>query len=290
MKIPKRVTPKWVEDLPHSGFLLRPTYAALNSLVRKDRVAMFHMGRSGSTVLGKMLNQHSQVFWASELFYKYRNINASDKEAFGMDKIIRSSRQRCSKVYGFETKYLSDQDLSDNQLEMSLEQYIAVLKHHGFNKFILLQRRNYLRVLISWVVARKDIKLHADREKKKPTQVSLDLDKVVFSEKPDMKYALPILEYFEKIDKRYEEIKQVLAPEDTLFMFYEEDILSDPLIAYKKVCDFLKISPENPDIALKRTNPHNIKDIVVNVEELNEVLSGTKYGWMLEDSSISINQ
>lgn len=32
------------------------------------RVAMFHMGRCGSTVLGEMLGAQGEVFWAGEIF------------------------------------------------------------------------------------------------------------------------------------------------------------------------------------------------------------------------------
>lgn len=45
------------------------------SLIRERNVVMFHCGRCGSSVVGGLLNQHTKVRWAGEIFenvrYKY---------------------------------------------------------------------------------------------------------------------------------------------------------------------------------------------------------------------------
>ena len=39
---------------------------------QSKNIAMFHAGRSGSTVLGDLLNQNPQIFWDSEIFQPAR--------------------------------------------------------------------------------------------------------------------------------------------------------------------------------------------------------------------------
>ena len=41
-----------------------------NARNREDYVAMFHIGRCGSTVLANMLSDHSEFHWGAEIFEK----------------------------------------------------------------------------------------------------------------------------------------------------------------------------------------------------------------------------
>ncbi len=45
-----------------------PTIVPIISKELKGCVAMFHVGRSGSTVLGDLLDQHPDIFWDSEIY------------------------------------------------------------------------------------------------------------------------------------------------------------------------------------------------------------------------------
>ena len=70
---------------------------------------MFHTGRCGSTVLAKMLNQHSDIYWAGEIFERmperYQEI-ASRRDAVEliMDERRRECRRRGKRTFGFEVK------------------------------------------------------------------------------------------------------------------------------------------------------------------------------------------
>lgn len=41
------------------------------SPLRSGNIVMFHIGRSGSTVLGDLLDQHSSVYWDGEIYQSF---------------------------------------------------------------------------------------------------------------------------------------------------------------------------------------------------------------------------
>jgi hypothetical protein len=66
-------------------------------------------------------------------------------------------------------------------------------------------------------------------------------------------------------------------------LFYEDDIQSDPTVAYCKVCHYLDIDPGEPSVSLERVNPHPIREVVENFDEVAALIADTPYAWMLED-------
>ena len=64
-------------------------------------------------------------------------------------------------------------------------------------------------------------------------------------------------------------------------LVYEEDIEKSPLTAYHKVCNYLKIEEQNPEINLKKDNIYKLNEVIENFDELENYLKNTKYEWML---------
>jgi hypothetical protein len=62
---------------------------------------------------------------------------------------------------------------------------------------------------------------------------------------------------------------------------YEKDIQNDPVKAYQQVCDFLGIKSRNVTVELSRTNPFVANEMIENFDEVESVLNGTNYEWML---------
>ena len=62
---------KYIKTIPFAESSYKKINRFLNIFYRKEQIAMFHMGRCDSSVLGNMLNAHSKVFWDSEIFVKY---------------------------------------------------------------------------------------------------------------------------------------------------------------------------------------------------------------------------
>ena len=177
-----------------------------NSVVRKKQVAMFHTGRCGSTVLGKLLKQNKDILWDGEIFEGAMvNRDANLSSNFVKNAIQYSSSKSVSKIYGFETKYLPQQHLSSNCLDLDLDSYISILEDLGFNYFIVLQRNNYLRRAISSHVGRQSGKWHSAEKTDKPHKVYIDVNnfQTGFTKQT-------ILEHFECIDRTYEKLRKKL--------------------------------------------------------------------------------
>ena len=64
-------------------------------------------------------------------------------------------------------------------------------------------------------------------------------------------------------------------------LIYENDIEKEPNVAYRKICNFLKITNGNPNIAYKKTNPFLLADLIENFDEVGASLKNTKYAEML---------
>jgi LPS sulfotransferase NodH len=249
-----------------------------NIYFRKKKVAMFHTGRCGSTVLCRMLNAHSKVFWADEIFEKVMRPDANGFADDFMNKTINlSSNRRVSHIYGFETKYLPQQHLSDKCLNITIGNYITSLRTLGFSYFIVLHRKNYLRRAISVQVGRERGKWHSKERSMSPTKIHIDINSFQTGVRRE-----PLLELFACMDESYDLLRHSLSS-NSLFITYEDDIQNDPLSAYGKVCEFLDLENEKPKIDLHKTNPFSYEQMISNFEEVEAVLKGTKYSWMLDD-------
>ena len=239
---------------------------------------MFHTGRCGSTVLGQMLNQHSMIHWAGELFESHmQDPDSTTLSATEVAKRIDSKRSTGNAgIFGFETKYLPQQHLSAKCINMDPATYIELLRGMGFGKFILLHRKNYLRRFISAKVGVQTRSWHSKREIESPTKVRLNTESFGIT-------GQPILQAFQTLDEAVTRLRGTLKKEDTLEINYEDDILNDPGVAYRKVCQFLDIPDQNPDISYVRTNPFKCADLIINYDEIEKILINTRYSWMLED-------
>ncbi len=240
-----------------------------NQVNRLTNIAMFHTGRSGSTLLGDMLDQHSDFLWAGEIFNRLRNLSRNQVEMI----IVLSMYLNERKIYGFETKTLADQQLGPECINMSCKDYIEFLSLLGFDHFIVVTRKNLLRKLVSRMVARKINKYHRTSENSVAVKVNIDLT--------DGRKSL--IDEFSKNEMHYRGLMNALDGRKVLQLCYEEDLLDDPMVAYRKVCEFTGLEECVPAMRFQRTNPFKLMDIIDNFEETEEVLEGTVYEWMISD-------
>ncbi|MDC0270364.1 hypothetical protein OAK94_01520 [bacterium] len=248
--------------------------ASWNARNREDYVAMFHIGRCGSTVLANMLSAHSEFHWGAEIFEKDASVGNTGGVTFARKRITNNSNQEASRIYGFETKYPSFCHIGKRCLHITIDEYLELLESLGFKNFIVLHRENYLRQAVSVRAAAESGIWFTESEKRKTTGVVIDVN--------DFKDGMSLVQYFEVIDEEYKYVKNLLAQRNCLHLAYEEDIQEGPGNAYKKVCSWLNISTEHPEIKLKKTRPGSLKDGICNWNDVKDELSGTKYEWMLE--------
>jgi hypothetical protein len=243
-------------------------------------IFMWHQGRCGSTVLANLLNQHPNIDWRGEIFEYYARHRMKPSSVEEEIKYIRAVTGK--NLPGIEIKGLPCQHL--NQIKTSLQQFAEILNKCGFNDCIFLSRKNILRKLISAQIVVQGLynsfHLSVDSELKLSGLLTIDLQRVSIQGKN-----APLLDMVKYIDEESEKSLCTLRNYfRTLPLSYEEDIESNPKAAYQKSCSFLSL-PEYEDIEIqdKQVNSMKLKDLITNFDEIEDLLAGTEYEWMLRD-------
>jgi len=255
----------------------------LNFISRDQYVAMFHIGRCGSTVLADMLDQHPEIHWGKEVFqpyHKHRKPVFITRNRCIRQLIRRSASTAVSGTFGFETKYLPLQDLSYQCTNISIGEYLQLLRKMGFTRFIVLHRKNYLRRAVSFEASKVSGDWHTSVPTSSPTKITLNVNSFPFDTGIEN-----LVESFKAIDNSFQQLAGTISQKEVLHLTYEADILNDPTIGYKKVCSFLGIQPQKPRIYYKRTNPYKLEELLKNFNEVRAKLENTEYAWMLEDNT-----
>lgn len=271
-------------DVPLARKIRRAAGTAVRlplTALRPGSVAMFHVGRSGSTVLGDLLNQHPKILWDGEIYEPY-NMGYElgtvlEPGEIGLDpiKVLRRRRLKAgSRYYGFETKFY--------QLRLAgtaLPEYVRGLPGNGVDRFVVLERRNTLRMAVSAAVAHANASFFRGAlEKPKLSRVRLDVDdlRIDFGSKP-------LLSYLEDHREDFARLRDLLPEERTLWLTYEDDVSVDPARGYGRVCRFLGLEPRPVSVRYGKTNPHPLSEIVTNFDEVEVTLRGTRFEWMLHE-------
>lgn len=256
---------------------------ALLSQFRPANVAMFHIGRCGSTVVGQLLQQHSHIYWGKEiyepLFQKLRQAGLNPSE-LGKDpkyplKILRDQMLAAGRrIYGVEVK-----PFHLTLIGYSPESFMQQLHALGFTHYIILDRRNRLRKILSSLKAQTSGKYHL----RSGQQAEMERIRIA-TESVTIDYASkPLLELLTGYDEQMATLRKLLERERKLDLFYEDHVENDPKIAYQTICGFLGVNPENPVVKLDKTNPFSPSEVIENFDEVAAALKGTSYEWMLVD-------
>lgn len=259
---------RWfVDTLAKASIRLSPWF--------RSGVFFLHQGRCGSTVVADLLGQHPKISFYGEIFKRYHSLKdlpASPENLLRVRQLTAFPNHALVAAKFMECQHPST-------LGLSLNEFVRLIKHCGFRKFIVLNRRHYLKKLVSARVAvERGGKWHYKRnEVMPPKTIQLDADNVTIGE---MK--APIIDLFKYIDEQYQKLRNALAEEDVIELTYEEDIYADPLIAYNKICHWLGIERTPVNVKFKKTNKADLNKVVENWGEVAGSLKGTKYAWMSE--------
>jgi hypothetical protein len=252
------------------------------SMFNGKKLILFHIGRSGSTVLADLLNQHPDIFWDGEVYEPlFRSINslsaASEHQQLPADpvKFVKKRlKQSGRNYYGFEVKFFHLK-----LLDVLLDEYIDGLSRLGFTRFVVLKRRNFLRKIVSSAIAHEVKQYHIKNlEDVKQHQVYLNVNQIQIDR--DSK---PLVSYLHDYEKDFTLLEHILAPKQALHLSYEDDVLPDPKIGYRRVCDFLNIERQDVQVHFARTNPYELRELIENYADVERELRGTTFEWMLYD-------
>ena len=250
----------------------------------RDGVAMFHFGRCGSSVLAGMLARTPGLHWDHEVFAGHallaRAHARGDDTAWSRSRhfplaplpyLRRRMRWAGRARYGFETKF---HHIRANGL--TLEGYLAALRALGFTRFVLLRRRNLLRVVLSSLRAVEDgPHLRAGTAAQART-VEVDVNAVRISGQ-----CLGLTALFAQWEQDCAELRARLAASELLELVYEQDVAADPGVAYRRICTFAGLPAQAVAPTQARTNPFPLKQMLGNPAQVHAALAGTPWAWML---------
>jgi LPS sulfotransferase NodH len=244
---------------------------------------MVHIGRCGSTVLGNLASRHPSIHWDGELYHGWYkgSMPADIRQKFEgpFDLLAHQSNACQHKVYGFEIKL---QHLNDKVFDLHDDAFIRQLEKLRFNRFVILRRRNLLRQAISVARGQSSGQWHYESNKNPPQilPLTLDPDRVKLGGKAE-----PILDRFKAIESRFHRLASLLksAPGNQLLeLCYEDDIESDPLAGYRKLCNFCDLTPVETVPDLHRIQVRPSSELIENFDAIRQSLQGSEYQWMLE--------
>ena len=223
-----------------------------------------------------MLAAHPEIHWDREVFEPWRRARLDVPEDTGPADLIRMRYEATPLRYGFETKYLQAHHVG--AMGLTPASYITLLRELGFTKFVALHRRNYLRRIVSGAVARETGEWHrTDAPATRASSIHLDPERVPFGGH------LPLLEVMETLENGEALLREHLPEGTSLWLWYEDDIARDPLVAYRKICDLYGVEPVHAAPDLHPSNPFPLSDMLENHDEIASTLAGTRFEWMLTD-------
>jgi hypothetical protein len=255
----------------------------LTSNFRLGAVAMFHIGRCGSTVLADLLQQNRRICWDGELYQAYCDRLESKGVVLAPHSLRGESpfallRQHMrfsgARHYGFAVKFYN---LRCYGVKLSV--FVDEIEKFGVDHFILLERRNYLRKIVSSVAAEKAGKYHL-RIGSNPelVRVKIEIDQL------DLDYdRKPLLDHLRGFRDDILNFQRLMNGRRFLKLTYEDHIMDDPVKTSVRVCEFLGISPAPAVIRYTRSTPFPLRDVVANFREVEVALAGTEFAWMLND-------
>jgi hypothetical protein len=181
-----------------------------------------------------------------------------------------------SRCFGFET-----QPTQVEYMEMSLPEYVERLESLGFGHFIVLERRNHLRRIVSMMVARNTSQWHrTPGESSQLVRVELDVEQLLLSRGRDTERR-SLLAQLQREQDSMAALKELLGSRRLLCLSYEDDIAISPETAYGRVCDFMGVGRHPVEVRFGKTNPFDLTDVLINFSQVERALRGTPFEWML---------
>ena len=248
-------------------------------------VATWHEGRCGSSVLGALLNQHSQIQAANEIFSRYMPRRWGNKPVPAMPEVLQQSVAQAGKpVLQIEIKSLRAQNRSLYP-ELTLEHWFEQLLAHGFRRQVILHRRNGLRRLVSHLMAQRSgvfvQSSGAPPLRREPLTVNTNSIREG-AETHDLLHWLDLYASTHRtLVEALERFCAARALPSPLQLIYEDSLEADPQLAYQQLCSWLELEPEPVTLLHRRINPEPLSQLIANWGEICNLIAPTPHAWML---------
>ena len=255
------------------------------SVVFPHGLVNWHIGRCGSSVLGSLLEQHSQVAYSNEIYSRYMPRRRNCQVLPSIEQVLDNSlREVAADWHLIEIKHLVDQNLGLYP-NLNVRDWLDVLMARGYRHHLLLRRRNGLRRIVSHLRAARtgQYVLSASTQAQPPMAVEVNLNSIKhgFANRS-------LLDWLYRYERGHTQMLQVFHaarhqyPDVAwLELSYEEHIEQDPRLAYGMVCDFLGIDRETVEVRHRRINPGPLPLLISNYDDVRDCLESTRFAWML---------
>lgn len=232
----------------------------------KNKFVIYTRGRTGSTVLTELLNCHPDIYCDVEIFNYLYSLSKVKFPGMYINSCSKKAAMYGKPTYGFKVK------IAQLRYEHNYYNYDKILAdmHSAGWKFIYLKRENYLRHKLSNFVSSKTNIFHLKNgDIKKSEKILVDCNEL-----------LKGIEYSEEVEQTE---KENLKNIPHLKLSYENDIQdnSKHQLTADKVFSFLGLRSEKVKTDLQRIVPDNLKDTIINYEEVYDFLKDTKYSKFL---------
>lgn len=244
---------------------------------------MMHFGRSGSTVLAKMLEAHPDIVWRHEYFTLLQRdmpqiypMTATQIVA-RFENALRWTAPPC-KLAGYEIKPINFQ----RNPACSVEQYThALMQQDTPPKIVLLKRGNILKRILSSYRAMKTGVYHVASDQIL-NQVRFNVPLQNLGDPDTGVMPTNIINLLEQAEARQEAFEHSIRSSGLTLhtLTYEDDIENNPIIGYRKMLDVYGLAPRDVVPSIKKTGTALV-DEIANYIDLRNTLCDTKYAWML---------
>ena len=254
-----------------------------------EGVVNWHIGRCGSSVLGSLLKQHSQVAYSNEIYSKYMpRRKGGPKPLPPLAQVLDQAREGLQlQWHCFEVKHLRDQNLGLYPGITHVD-WLQTFLERGYRQHLVMTRRNGLRRIVSHLRAapgreyvRKE-QVQAGGADHEPLTIPLERISHGFGQRS----LLAWLEIYEQGHAAMLELLRTAQRQQPdlawLELVYEDHIEPDPCIAYSMVCEQLQIPVSPVTVELRRINPGPLPALISNYDEVCRALGATRFAWMLE--------
>lgn len=255
--------------------------------------------RSGSHLLYQALNSHYKIINHGEILLE-QNIGDNSFSQFKAKEIVNNKylaleKNPCLIINKYlEYKYLSKTelctgfDLKYNQ-DNILPGFIKCLSDKSF-KVIHLIRGNILKNMISCELNLRNTNLNRKSHginKVKPVRYKININSIL-TDLHRMK--IEILEHQFLFNDVYEN-RNLTAFYEEMTRDHDEVLGSLPKSFSKKLLDFLEVSYDSELIVnTRKTNPPELKDFIINYNELHEQLQNSEWEFLLSEHDIEITE
>jgi LPS sulfotransferase NodH len=228
-----------------------------------NRFVIFAQGRTGSTLLGDLMNSHPDIFVYGEIMQAnvIRNLRNPRLFASGLCSLSRKP------AVGFKVKIYQLERDQRQDAKKTLEDF----HRHGW-KIIYLKRMNILRHAISDIRSDATGMFHQVKDKK-VSQEGKGVPKKIRIESELLISTMKFRETY------LEKEKLALATVPYLTIEYEKDLFNPDVqrAALNRLFEFLELPPHDAETSFKKVTSKNIADDVENFDELEQVLHREGY-------------